>query len=406
MANFFSYVDYIDGIRRSVKQTNPCGKRDTLNWTLCDITGEPKEDTKPYDSEHIIVKEYGAGALGQFLSKARDFCLGFEVWTAEFTVKEQGEKYLLTQGNCTADASNFGYGTNRTGRSCSKTTRELKWGSWTKKSPETWRGNPELNLRVCMDIVQMIIYSFGINGVENGAPKFLRREDGCGELSRMLAEWSNESLRDRIMGEWFSNNNKGSWSYQNYILSGIDFFEFLQELIVGNDKADKSIGCRKATPSELRNGACRHGWCPEELASVPIPVENSGRGVSQVGGETDLQKSLHQPTGAHTEPFRAQDSGGSGEAGVDATLRHLMDEGTQPANGGGSPVKRGADGMETSEGSSGLGGLIGGVFSSLILGMIAVYGISRILRRGGRRSKKWREEGENPRNMFVSLTTK
>ncbi|EUD64232.1 hypothetical protein C922_05387 [Plasmodium inui San Antonio 1] len=387
MAGFFSFPQYLNQLISTKGSTPKEQTTKEVKWTLQDIKQETRSQDRniKWSSEVISAPEYENSE--QIMKKAKDFCIALEIWASELEVQGGTRPILVKQGKCSPNATNRGYGNPKPGARCSTDRSNLRWIVWGDNQENSWAQADAKSLRACVDIVQIIISSFGVSQGLKGSPILKNQQGACGRVSSRLEDWGGPSLRDKIMSDWFTSGSQGAWSSQGYTMSGTDFFDVLQQLVVGDDKAEKNVGCRKIPQESVTTGHCHAGWCDEELnsgvlistggmQSRPSPEPEGTTLDSGVGGVPEAQGGSSSGIVSGLDPLHTGSSGSlgpvDGEQVNEQSINSSQDQ----------------EGKVSFGGNVGdFGGFIGGGIAAVLLAAMAAYGLHRISgkRRGLRR---------------------
>ncbi|EUD64414.1 hypothetical protein C922_05213 [Plasmodium inui San Antonio 1] len=392
MSNLLSFSKYITSIRDKFAKGKGCPNTNDLKRTLCLINTAGQGQGIQGKMEASILTEGEREGLEQVLKRSRSICLGLEVWAANLDVQSTGNKYLLTEKDCKANDTGHGVGSGGAKGRCDTRDTSLKWTNWKDTFPSRWNTEDERSFRACVDIVEMIIAAFRIKaGSASTTGTGTLEKGGCAKLSKMLSKWSDETVSDLIMQGWFNDGVRGAWEWNQYKMSGKDFFDIVQELIYGDNQGHRDIGCRKKGEEQKDLSDCDGPWCYVDLQGSREIEENNGghQGPNRCPQAADcgLQSTIVKSSQETQEGTCT--AGGETECPNNAIS---MEEGSlesgNPAGEAGKTFGNSTSNENSSEASAVLGPV--GSVLGVVLAMASGYGIYRIFLRNRRRRNRRR----------------
>ncbi|EUD64092.1 hypothetical protein C922_05527 [Plasmodium inui San Antonio 1] len=391
MSNGFPLNKYMNFLREQYPKGG-CPREETEGkLRLCKI----RKESYNHDSPEFWKRPYETTGrnkdVDRIIRASGSICRAMEQWTINLeAIKESNNEFKQKEG-CDIDGMGERLSGGGEKGTCQHRARGGHWASYSQSSGLLSDEISGRNLRVCQDIVEVIISAYKFT-----TPKRLwEREkidegDRCEIVYQKLREWGGQDIAELIMDHWYTSGSSLTISSESYKFQGKDFFELIQEILWGTNEGEKELGCRRCERNEGEIEVTSKVWCEtqlqEELGTDKLPGKEEGGAES---GTLDEYQRASKPVTdkgrkSHMEDIdvlRVQAGGERGsrdnEQGVNSAASGLFQ----------LPSKI-APGSSKGKGTL-LSGLIGGGVS-FILGVIATYGVYRIFsgpRRRGRDAK-------------------
>ncbi|EUD65127.1 hypothetical protein C922_04527 [Plasmodium inui San Antonio 1] len=203
----FRFQDYLQNLWEQRRCPPPKEQGKIATSGICRLARDTKDPRKDVSRDDNLGSEFEKWQKASNESqKAIMICKGLEVWFNNF-VRRDGVKLYEQQGGCTTDGLGITKGF-RDMRKCPYYPNSEEWRniySWS----ELWSQNKyERNLRVCMDIVQILIRASSRASFDGNKWVDEKQTDLCQAVYEVLTSWANQTCARRILDEWFTPGNK------------------------------------------------------------------------------------------------------------------------------------------------------------------------------------------------------
>ncbi|EUD63911.1 hypothetical protein C922_05708 [Plasmodium inui San Antonio 1] len=361
---------------------------------LCRIR-QGKFDTAEKDewSEEYIRSGEGSD-VNAIIRSSHSVCKNIEQWAMHLVRTGDAADTFEESPDCSIDGLGLNLrGGTATGK-CRSEGISPEWIEYTPQNGLSKNSSSWKRLRVCQDIVEMIVEVFRI-GYGQAEFQIAEQEEGglCESIYRKLETWGGPKVAKMIMKGWYTQQVKIETGGQGYIIKGKDFFELVQEIIWGSNKADKVFGCKPCQETSKIQGPKGLHWCDMRLSG-------DIQSVTEITGQNTTKRDSTSTAGQEVSRVSSNSQPGTTPMGSDGAGRSsatVSKEGQDLAQGElGSKAGVSSTGSGVMEGTGGTGGLISGVLgggASVVLGLGAGYGLYRIFRRNRVGSTSERKSG-------------
>ncbi|EUD66388.1 hypothetical protein C922_03304 [Plasmodium inui San Antonio 1] len=379
---FYGYMlDILSG------KTGTCGggSEGENNWTLCDLKNATSNPVIQALGEGSRLKQQGEPGIDGVMKHTASICIGLAIWAANLS-KTEGRGNIFQEGACKPnDTGKRITGGTYQASKCPERGRSEEWEKYARGSPMDWSNENAKTLRVCRDIIEMLVQSFKMDHTKGkGGETVELDKDGCDQFYTLLRKWSSQSMADRIMSEWFTDGGYNVGGSKQYTLGGNDFFEVVQSLIYTEGVIDKDFSCGLKTDLSGKASSLEGKWgykSLREAKSETHPISNRQGAGGHLQEESSKVSTGEQSAGQSPGSRNGSSSTRTGGKGTEAITSDFS-QGKQGTR------DRKDNRLETTSymGGSGAGlwGSVAGGIGTLLMASAGAYGIYRILGTPGK----------------------
>ncbi|EUD64213.1 hypothetical protein C922_05403 [Plasmodium inui San Antonio 1] len=392
--NGFPFSSYMDHLLSEGTKGQCEGKPQETQSRLCTIrNGKFNTDEKNTWLEPYIRSKTG-GEVKTVLEASASICKNMEKWAMALVKAARAHNTFEETPDCSIDGLGLGLRSGTSSGRCPRGRLSLEWNEYSKSDGLTKNSSSWRRLRVCQDIVEMIVEIFGIGYRQKQFPIAPRGQGGlCDSIYKGLASWGGQRVAQMIMKEWYTQQVKMRTGGQDYLIRGKDFFELIQEIIWGTDKADKMFGCTPCEQTSETQPTDEVQWCDMRLSGEDQSVNRLAPGNASQKASRGAEGEDVSGVSSDSHPGRQQT--GSHLPGRDSApvpkQEQDLEEGDVGPKGGVSSTPSG--GIEETTANGGFISEVLGGGASLVLGLGASYGLYRVFRRNRVGSASERRSG-------------
>ncbi|EUD64471.1 hypothetical protein C922_05159, partial [Plasmodium inui San Antonio 1] len=257
------YMSYI--LNKATKPGN-CPNSSPGKMRACEISKWTRNENKEQSWRKAPIVSERADALRNSLNMTSQICKNLEKWASSLERRKTGV-YWSESAPCNVDTMGLQLTGGKSRSGCMENRNNWRWqeldGNYNTIADET----RSRRFRVCEDLVYLLIESFGLETKYEGKEPVLKlNAEGCRNFYRHLTEWGGDDVAEHIMNNWFTNLGGEREGNSEYIIQGKDWFEVIQEMFWGHQRAKKDIGCQfKGEGRECLGHDQDAKWCNVDL---------------------------------------------------------------------------------------------------------------------------------------------
>ncbi|EUD67325.1 hypothetical protein C922_02475 [Plasmodium inui San Antonio 1] len=205
----FKFEQYIQELWDRARCQEPDNRDKHEEWGICRLAGTRARNRRPITNDQKICKEMNnyQPTWGERVRSIM-LCKALEVWMSQLR-QEPGNKVVWHEHKCKPEETGCIQGL-RDQIKCPMHPEEEKWSqlySWS----ELFSQNPyERNLRICMDIMTILLRVFSRAAYKKESWLDGEHKDLCQQIYKFLKNWAGDRVAQKIMDEWFTPSMKSS----------------------------------------------------------------------------------------------------------------------------------------------------------------------------------------------------
>ncbi|EUD64161.1 hypothetical protein C922_05464 [Plasmodium inui San Antonio 1] len=352
--------NFMNSLRADAEKRKHCNKEPNLNEGICKLTNYLDRPISVSEDIFSAKDEGWSSSLRNFLyGRSRSICVYLELWLTalELTSAARGE---ILGGNCKYKDFKEEVVSGRSGSRCKVDVQLSHWRNFVQRSSLSMSQSYEKNLQLCMQIVREIYKGLKITQVGRTTKVNLKQEHNiCGNVYKALTEWVDEKFAEEILKNWFSTEDSEGKPMNTLQVAGTDLFEVISEDLIGDDAGIKDLKCKCEGIKGVGIQSIEKKFITEKTQdSITEIVQHlpSEDVTTEDSLSSTLQEYIQESNIAKGSEAETDDSSGSGPFTVSAGVSW--------------------------------GGMIGGGAVAVALGSLGVYGMTRIMTRGGRVARR------------------